>query len=115
MDAYLDIGPREAVTSTHFKSAILALRRFGRVSLMGGYLHDMPSPHFPIMRNNIRLQGKWMYERSDIVDFFKVVNAGLLDLGVCQVLGEFRLEDFEEAWDMAAEQAGFAKTVVLKP
>lgn len=114
-DVYLDIGPREAITSTHFKSAILALRRFGHVSLMGGYLHDVPSPHFLIVRNNIRLQGKWMYERSDILDFFKIVHAGLLDLSVCQVQGEFGLEDFKEAWDVAAEQAGFAKIVVMKP
>lgn len=114
-DAYFDIGPREAITSTHFKSAILALRQAGRVSLMGGYLHDVPSPHFPIVRKNIRLQGKWMYERSDVRDFFKLVNAGLLDLSVCEVTGEFGLEEFKEAWDVAAERAGFAKTVVIRP
>lgn len=115
VDAYFDIGPREAVSSTHFKSAILALRREGRVSLMGGYLHDVPSPHFPIMRKNITLKGKWMYERSDIRDFFNLVNAGLLDLSICEVQGEYRLEEFEEAWDAAAEKSGFAKNVIIRP
>lgn len=115
VDAYFDIGPREAVSSTHFKSAILALRHAGRVSLMGGYLHDVPSPHFPIVRKNITLKGKWMYERSDIRDFFKVVGAGLLDLGVCEVQGEFPLEEFKEAWDAAAEKSGFAKNVIIRP
>jgi threonine dehydrogenase-like Zn-dependent dehydrogenase len=114
VDAYFDIGPREAVASTHFKSAILALRHAGRVSLMGGYLHDVPSPHFPIVRKNIRLQRKWMYERSDIQDFFKMVNAGLLDLGICEVLGEYGLDDYREAWDEAADTAGFARVTVIK-
>lgn len=113
VDAY--ICPSEAVASTHFKSSILALKQSGRVSLMGGYLHDVPIPHFTIMRKNIRLQGKWMYERSDVRDFFKIVNAGLLDLSVCEVQGEFGLEDFSEAWDTAAETAGFAKITVIKP
>jgi threonine dehydrogenase-like Zn-dependent dehydrogenase len=115
VDAYFDIGPREAATSTHFKSAILALRHAGRVSLMGGYLHDVPSPHFPIVRKNIRLQGKWMYERSDVRDFFKLVNTGLLDLSMCEVQGEFGLDEFREAWDVAADTAGFAKITVMKP
>lgn len=114
-DAYFDIGPREAVTSTHFKSAILALRQGGRVSLMGGYLHDVPSPHFPIVRKNIRLQGKWMYERSDVRDFFKLINTGLLDLSVCEVRGEYGLDEFREAWDEAAETAAFARVTVMKP
>lgn len=115
VDAFFDIGPREAVSSTHFKSAILALRHAGRVSLMGGYLHDVPIPHFPIMRKNITLKGKWMYQRSDIRDFFHLVNSGLLDLSVCEVQGEFRLEEFAEAWDAAAEKSGFAKNVIMRP
>lgn len=115
IDAYFDIGPREAVTSTHFTSAILALRQAGRVSLMGGYLHDVPNPYFPIVRKNIRIQGKWMYERSDIRDFFKLLNTGLLDLNICEVKGEYGLDSFKEAWDEAAETAGFARVTVMKP
>lgn len=115
VDAYFDIGPHEAVSSTHFKSGILALRCEGRVSLMGGYLQDVPSPHFPIVRKNITLKGKCMYDRSDIRDFFNLVNAGLLDLSICEVQGEYRLEKFEEAWDAAAEKSGFAKNVIIRP
>ena len=37
IDAYFDIGPPEAHSSTHIKSCILALRHGARVSLMGGY------------------------------------------------------------------------------
>ena len=37
IDAYFDIGPPEAIGSTHIKSCILALRHSARISLMGGY------------------------------------------------------------------------------
>ena len=56
-----------------------------------------------------------MYERSDIRDFFKMVNAGLLDLSICEVQGEYGLDDYEEAWDAAADTAGFARVTVMKP
>ena len=114
-DAFFDIGPSEAEGSTHFKSAILALGRSGRVSLMGGYSSDIPIPHRFIMRFDIKLQGKWMCERSDIKDFFKMVEAGLVDLNVCRVVGEYGLEDFKEAWNVAAENARFGQQVVMVP
>jgi threonine dehydrogenase-like Zn-dependent dehydrogenase len=37
IDAFFDIGPPDAYASTHFKSAILALRHGARISIMGGY------------------------------------------------------------------------------
>ena len=56
-----------------------------------------------------------MYERSDIRDLFKMVNAGLLDLGIREVLGEYGLDNYREAWDEAADSAGFARVTVMKP
>jgi hypothetical protein len=56
-----------------------------------------------------------MYERSDVRDFFKLVNTGLLDLSMCEVQGEFGLDEFRDAWDVAADTAGFAKITVMKP
>ena len=44
-----------------------------------------------------------MYERSDIRDFFKMVNAELLDLGIREVLGEYGLDNYRKAWDEAAD------------
>ena len=133
IDAYYDIGPPEAYASTHIKSCILALRHGARVSLMGGYgegsypqikqnitietnfVADVAIPHLPIMHKNIRLYGKWMYEREDIADIFKMVEAGLLDLSTIRIVGEYPLEKYKEAWDHAAEMAGFGETVVIKP
>jgi threonine dehydrogenase-like Zn-dependent dehydrogenase len=135
IDAYFDIGPPEAAKSTHIMSCMLALRHGARVSLMGGYrestfittnLHsssipmltsisDIPIPHSVIMHGNIRIFGKWMYERQDIYDMLKLVGNGLLDLGVGKIVGEYPLEQWKEAWDAAADNAGFAQQVLIKP
>ena len=134
IDAYYDIGPPEAYTSTHIKSCMLALRHGARVSLMGGYREgryhymklcqittadstpiDIAIPHMMIMHKNIRLYGKWMYEREDIADMYKLVENGLLDLSIVKIVGEYPLEKYKEAWDHAAEMAGFGETVIIKP
>lgn len=67
------------------------------------------------MHKNQRLYGKWMYEREDIVDLFKLVETGLLDLHVADCVGEYPLEQYKEAWDKAAGEAGFGQYVIVKP
>ena len=67
------------------------------------------------MHKNMRIYGKWMYERQDVADLFKLVENGMLDLNVAQIVGEFPLEQWKEAWDAAAEKAGFGQSVYIKP
>lgn len=67
------------------------------------------------MHKNMRLYGKWMYERSDIDDFIKLVENGILDIGTVEVVGEYPLEDWDEAWTKAAGKAGFGQMVLMKP
>ncbi|KAJ5951280.1 GroES-like protein [Penicillium vulpinum] len=55
VDAVLDITPSEASVSTHTRSAIRALRRGGRVSLMGSTKNIAVSE---ILVNNITLKGE---------------------------------------------------------
>ena len=76
---------------------------------------DVPIPHGVIMHKNMRLYGKWMYERSDIFDFVKLVEGGMVDLGVLELAGSYGLEQSAECFDKAAESAGFAQGVVMKP
>lgn len=136
IDAYFDIGPSGAHASTHIKSAILALRHGARISLMGGYregesvphIHAETSvadlrrgvaiPHVKIMHSNMRLFGKWMYERSDILNLFKLVENGMLRLdetaGI-ETPAVFSLQEWKEALEQAAEDAGFGQNVVIKP
>lgn len=67
------------------------------------------------MHKNIRLYGKWMYERSDIFDMIKLVENGILNVGLAEIVGEYPLEEWSEAWDKAAGKAGFGQIVLMKP
>ena len=67
------------------------------------------------MHKNIRLYGKWMYERSDVFDLIKLVENGMLNVGLVELVGEYPLEEWSEAWDKAAAKAGFGQLVLMKP
>lgn len=131
-DAVLDITPAAASSSTHTKSAIKALRRGGRVSLMGS-TGNIGVPQ--IMINNITLRGtvssfeslvlalmvyalagKMMYEREAIVHFVKMLERGLFPLGRDLMETKvFSLDSWKAAFDAAAEHNGIGKCVVLEP
>lgn len=133
IDAVLDITPSEASASTHTKSAIKALRRGGRVSLMGS-TKNIAVPE--ILFNNITLKGmdyimnetaapllmlylfkgKMMYEREAIVRFVKMLQSGLFPRGKSLVETKvFRLEDWKDGFDEAAQYNGIGKNVVFVP
>lgn len=113
IDAVLDFTPPQASKSPHVKSAIWALRRGGRVSLMG-WNEAIMAP--PVIGKDIKLKGKLMYERADIVQFIKMLEAGLFPRGANFVDTKvFQLEDWKEALDVAAEHTGVAKLVALTP
>lgn len=70
------------------------------------------------MLRNMRLYGKCMYERSDIEDLFKLIETDALRLGNTGGVDEPRvlgLEEWKKALDVAAEDTGFGKAVVIKP
>jgi threonine dehydrogenase-like Zn-dependent dehydrogenase len=118
-DGFLDISPREAVTSTHLQSCILALRREGRASLMGGQLDLVPMPIRTIMRYNLTVKGKWMYTKDDMRVLISLVETGYLKLsaaGGIQTARTFPLEDFAAAFDAAAAKGkGFGVGAVIAP
>ncbi|KAL6719621.1 hypothetical protein ACLMJK_001542 [Lecanora helva] len=114
IDVYFDISPPVAAQSTHLKSCILAIRHSGRISLMGGIRADVGFPYQWIMRNNITLKGKWMYERSDITSLVKMVEVGLFDLARGEEVKAFGLDDWERAFTAAAEES-IGHSVVLSP
>lgn len=118
VDAFFDTSPPMAAGSTHIKSGILSLRHSGRVCLMGGGLGDMAIPASPLVRRNLMIQGKWMYERNDILKMIQMVESGVLKLGReggCQTVGRFAMENWQEAFDMAAENAGPGERVSIIP
>jgi D-arabinose 1-dehydrogenase-like Zn-dependent alcohol dehydrogenase len=113
IDCALDLSPPQASKSPHVRSAVRALRRGGRVSLMGWN----ENPVVPIvMGRNISLKGKLMYEREDMVQFVKMLQAGLFPRGADFVDTKvYRMEEWKAALDAGAEHIGIGKYVVIAP
>jgi threonine dehydrogenase-like Zn-dependent dehydrogenase len=98
IDAFFDIGPPAAAKSSHVKSAILALRQGGKMSLMSGYHEDVPIPVSAIVHQDLSIHGKWMYDHRDLADLVKLVESGVLKLGKdagSEVVGEYSLEQYK--------------------
>lgn len=104
VDAFFDISPPQATTSTHFKAAIMSLRHSGRASLMGGQHGDVGIPHVRVMHWNLMLKGKWMYERQDVRDLIRMVESGTIVLGHrsrVRDTKDFKLDDWQNAFKYA--------------
>lgn len=118
IDVYFDISPPMAAASTHIKSGILAVAHSGRVSLMGGIMGDVAIPYGKVMFNDIKMHGKFMYEREDVRLLIKMVEAGVLGLGDrigARLEGKFGLDEWDEAFTAARENAGVGQYVVIAP
>jgi threonine dehydrogenase-like Zn-dependent dehydrogenase len=118
IDAFFDISPPAAAESTHFKSAMLSLRHGGRVSLMGGLGGDLKIPHSVVMHRDLCLRGKWMYSAQNVRDLVKMIETGLLRLGEgsgTKIVGRYRLEEWEKAFDEAKKNLGKEDFVVMMP
>lgn len=114
IDAVLDLSPPAAAKSTHLKSAMAALRRGGRCSVMG--FVEQPIVDWRFMGNDLTLKGKLMYEREDMVLFIKMLESGLFAKGEDFVdVKSFALEDWKQAFDTAAEHTGIGRLVAITP
>ncbi|KAI9739846.1 MAG: hypothetical protein M1818_004902 [Claussenomyces sp. TS43310] len=117
-DVYFDISPPQAAKSTHIKSAIMALRHEGRISLMGGIREDIAIPHSVVMHGNLVIKGTWMYPREAIGEMLKMIEVGVLRLGESigqRLVGTFGLEEWSEAFKAAAENTAAGDLVLITP
>jgi threonine dehydrogenase-like Zn-dependent dehydrogenase len=113
IDAVIDFTPPVARKSTHLKSAVRALRRAGRCSMMG-FAEDVIDVN--VIALDLTLKGKLMYERDDMVLFVKMLERGLFPKGADFVDAKtFGIEDWKEALDTAAEHTGIGRVVVIEP
>lgn len=118
IDVFFDISPPMAASSTHIMSGILSLAHSGRVSLMGGIAGDISIPYGAVMFNDLKLHGKFMYERKDVRLLIKMVETGVMGLGAkigARVEGKFGLEEWDEAFTAAEENAGPGQYVIIAP
>lgn len=118
VDAYLDISPPAAAKSTHIESCLLAVKPYGKVSLMGGITEHIQIPYLLVMFRSLQLRGRFMYERSDVQALIKMYEQGLLKLGPVggyKTSPRFALEDWEEAFGEAEKSASWNTQVLLSP
>ncbi|KAK5956881.1 hypothetical protein OHC33_002370 [Knufia fluminis] len=116
-DVFFDISPGKAAKSTHFKSCIQALRRGGRVSLMGAH-EGLSLLTQTIMLQDLTVKGKWMYTKEDMRVMIKLVESGYLKLGKAggiETVGIFSLNQFDAAFDAAAKLSGPCLQAVIAP
>ncbi|KAH8803416.1 chaperonin 10-like protein [Xylogone sp. PMI_703] len=114
IDAALDLSPHAAAKATHLKSVVNALRQNGRCSLMG--MAEVVIPAWKVVGSNIAFRGKLMYERDDVLQFIKMLERGIFPKGKDFVTTKaFRLEDWKEGFEAAAEYIGIGQTVVFIP
>ncbi len=117
IDCVLDILPPSAGT-VPARAAIMAVRPYGRVVLMGG-VGMLGGPGLElryewIMRNCITIHGQWMYPPEATIRLAGLIRSGLLDLGHFDVT-TFALDDANAAVAHAAANGGPFKMTVIQP
>ncbi|KAI1270132.1 GroES-like protein [Xylariaceae sp. FL1019] len=118
-DAFIDFTPHAVDKEpSHIESAILSLRKRGRVALMGGTSAKISLPYLEMVTKSLEIKAKWMYTRPEIRRLVKMVETGLLKIGKGaghQVLGRFKLEEWEKAFEEAPRHTGWGTNVIFTP
>jgi len=117
IDCVLDIMP-PSVSTAVVRTAVMAVRPYGRVVLMGGVGmlggEGLNLPYPWIMRNGITIKGQWMYPPEANARLAALIRSGLLDLDQFAVT-PFRLDGVNEAIAYAATHAGPFRLTVIQP
>ncbi|KAI1846414.1 hypothetical protein JX265_011907 [Neoarthrinium moseri] len=114
IDAVLDLSPPGAAQSTHLLSAVAALRRGGRISIMGSVGLNIIDWNF--LSNDLVAKAKLMYDREDLLLLVKMLEAGLFARGAGLVKTKhFALDDWQEAFDEATTYTGVGRIVAFSP
>jgi alcohol dehydrogenase len=117
IDCVLDILP-PSVSATVARAAIMAVRPYGRVALMGGVgMLGGPALELPypwIMRNCITIHGVWMYPPDAAVRLVGLIRSGLLPIDQFEATC-FDLDHANKAVAHAAANAGPFRMTVICP
>jgi len=117
IDCVLDILP-PSVSATVARAAIMAVRPYGRIALMGGVgMLGGPGLELPypwIKRNCVTIHGVWLCPPDAATRLSALIRSGLLQLDHYDVT-RFDLDHANEAAAHAAANAGAFKMTVIKP
>ncbi|KAK3317460.1 hypothetical protein B0T19DRAFT_469132 [Cercophora scortea] len=118
VDVFIDMSPPPAGGSTHIKAGILALRERGRMGMFGGPSGDVLVPYNMIMLRNLTLRGTFMTSPEQLDELVKLVERGVVKVGEragVRASGVFELEEWEEAFRVAGDEAGVGKVAMFAP
>ena len=82
---------------------------------MGGITGDISLNYASIMFRNIRIHGRFMYERADIAYMIKMVSTGVLRLQKDTKVEKFSLEGWAEAFRAAEKSTTTGVQILLAP
>jgi alcohol dehydrogenase len=117
IDVVLDLLP-PAATPSQVRAAVLAVRPYGRVVLMGGVGMqgggDVGLPYSWLMRHGITVRGQWMYPPEAVTRMAGMVRAGLVKLDDFAATS-FDLDHANDAVVHAAANARPFQMTVIRP
>lgn len=113
IDKVLDLLP-PLPDAAPARAAVLTVRPYGTVVLMGGLRTDLSLPYMHLMRNCITVRGHYMYPRDAPARLAALVRSGLLSLDDLQLTG-FPLDQANEAVAHAAQHGGPFRYTVIQP
>lgn len=118
VDVYLDFSPPAASGAQHLRACFEAVRKHGRVALMGIIKDDVPIPYSTVMWKSLTIRGQYMYQPGDFQSLIRLAESGLLKLGNDagqRIIGRFALDDFSWAFEAAERYGNALQSVVLRP
>jgi alcohol dehydrogenase len=94
-------------------AALRALRRGGRLVLMGSMGVPLPIPYVDVMLNNLEIIGQFMYPRDVFRRLGELARSGLLNIDAIRTRS-FPLDALPSAMEAAAQADGL-ECIVVKP
>jgi alcohol dehydrogenase len=94
-------------------AALRALRRGGRLALMGSMGVPLPIPYLDVMLNNLEIIGQFMYPRDVFRRLGELARSGLLNIDAIRTRS-FPLDALPSAMEVAAGADGL-ECIVVKP
>jgi alcohol dehydrogenase len=109
-DAAIDLVGRASDAGATL-AALRALRRGGRLSLMGSMTVPLPLPYGEMLINDWTVQGRFMYPRDAIGRLLRLAAAGMLAVDAVEIT-TYPLADLPVAMATSAKQRGLQATVL---
>ncbi|KAL7917434.1 GroES-like protein [Trichoderma austrokoningii] len=107
IDAFVDVGPAASTAATYLNTAMLSVRKGGRICLLGARGDGtLPIPYLAMMFNDITIRGSCMFQAEHVRGLIQMVEAGVLRLnaeGGFEVLASYPFEKFLEALERGRE------------